>query len=200
MRRSIVGEWLQRRAAKHRPEAKLAKWKIMQNVGIFFLIIGISLVIVPLFLPFILLRAMIFGMGIPLLIIGFIFTIVFYIKITELKRLNPGLISAREQIAGRRVAQRIPRARSSLQQEQLNKLKALLKVSERIKIDDIASVLGTSRKDTIDKLLLLSKSVNFQINEDVVIIEKGQTDLLISELDKQFGEWETKEKTKSGKI
>nr|MDO8084515.1 hypothetical protein [Candidatus Sigynarchaeum springense] len=200
MRRSIVGEWLQRRADKHRPEAKLAKWKIMLDIGILFLIIGLSLVIVPLFLPFHLLRVALLGIGIPVLILGFIFTVVFYTKITELKRLNPGLASSQGPAAEHRVAQRIPRAKKGMEHEQLDKLKALLKVSERVKIDDIASMLGTSRKDTIDKLLALSKSVNFQISEDVVIIEKGQTDLLISELDKQFGEWGTKEKTKSGKI
>ena len=56
---------------------------------------------------------------------------------------------------------------------QIDKLKALFKVSERVKIDDIASMLGTSRKDAFDKLLVLSKTVNFQINEDVVIRKRA---------------------------
>ncbi len=200
MSRSIVGDWLQRRAAKHSPEARLVKWKGMQLVGIILLIIGISLEVVPPFLPFIVLRVVLPGVGIPVLILGFIFTIVFSAKISELKRLNPGVGSPPAQVTERRVATRIPRASSGLEKEQIDKLKALFKVSERVKIDDIASMLGTSRKEAFDKLLVLSKTVNFQISEDVVIIEKGQTDALISELDKQFGEWGTKEQTKSGKI
>jgi hypothetical protein len=200
MRRSIVGDWVQRRAAKHSAEARLAKWKVMQLVGILFLVIGLSLEIVPIFLPFIFLRMILAGVGIPVLILGLIFTIVFSAKISELKRLNPGLASPPAQAAERRVAKRIPRTSGSLERAQLDKLKTLFKVSERIKIDDIASMLGITRKDAFDKLLVLSKTVNFQINEDVVIIEKGQTEALISELDKQFGEWGTKEETKSGKI
>lgn len=201
MSRSIVGDWLQRRAAKHSPEARLVKWKGMQLVGIILLIIGISLEVVPPFLPFIVLRVVLPGVGIPVLILGFIFTIIFSVKISELKRLNPGVGSPPAQVAERRVATRIPVvAPGGLEREQLDKLKALFKVSERVKIDDIASMLGTSRKEAFDKLLVLSKTVNFQINEDVVILEKGQTDAMISELDKQFGEWGGKEQTKAGKI
>ncbi len=200
MSRSLGGDWLARRAAKHSPEARLVKWKVMQNVGNLLLIIGIASIIVPAFLPFIFLRGALLGAGIPVLVLGFIFIIVFSTKISELKRLNPGVGSPQATATEHRVAQRIPKTKVGLEQEQLAKLKALFKVSERVKIDDIASMLGTSRKEAIDKLLVLSKSVNFQINEDVVILEKGQANAMISELDKQFGEWGTKEETKSGKI
>jgi hypothetical protein len=200
MSRSIVGGWLQRRAAKHSAEARLAKWKRMQMAGIVLLVIGVAFEVLASILPLSFLKLALLGFGIPIIIPGLIFTIAFSVKISELKRLNPGLASPPAQGFERRVATRIPRTLGSLEREQLDKLKALFKVSERVKIDDIASMLGTSRKDAFDKLLVLSKTVNFQINEDVVIIEKGQTDALISELDKQFGDWGNQEQTKSGKI
>jgi hypothetical protein len=200
MRRSIIGERLRRRAGKHSPEARLAKWKGIQVAGIILLVIGLVSGVLPAFLQSTLLRLLLLGVGIPVFAVGLIFTIPFSAKIAKLKRLNPGLVQAQAQVAERRVAKRIPRARSGLERAQLDKLKALFKVSERVKIDDIASMLGTSRRDAFDKLLVLSKTVNFQISEDVVIVNKGQTDVLVSELDKQFGEWGTKEKTKSGKI
>jgi hypothetical protein len=91
-------------------------------------------------------------------------------------------------------------AEEQVQVEQLDKLKTLFKISERVKIDDIATMLSTNRKDVFDKLLTLSKSVDFQINEDLVIIEEDKSDLLITELDKQFTKWGNKEQSKSGKI
>ncbi len=179
----------------------LAKWKGKQTAGIVLLVLGVVFEVVSAIFPLSFIKFALFGIGIPMIILGMILTIVFSVKISELKRINPGVGSPQAQVAVRPVATRIPVATpGGLEREQLDKLKALFKVSERVKIDDIASMLGTSRKDTFDKLLVLSKTVNFQINEDVVIIERGQTDALISELDKQFGEWGTKEQTKAGKI
>lgn len=191
---------MRQRAAKRRPEARLEKWKSVRMVGLVLLVVGSSLVVLASVLPLTFFNFVLAGVGIPLLVVGAILTLVFSVKISELKRLNPSLASGQAQADAHRVAQRIPRAQVGLEREQLDKLKALFKVSERVKIDDIASMLGTSRKDVFDKLLLLSKSANFQISEDVVVIEKGQTDRLLSELDKQFGEWGTKEETKAGKI
>jgi hypothetical protein len=202
MRRSIVGDWLQRRAAKHAPEARLEKWTGMRLTGIILLLAGLAAEIVPAFFQSPLLRALLLGVGIPVFIVGLIITIVFSAKISELKRINPGLGQQPSKEGEHRVAQRIPKTQTSagLERDQVEKLKALFKVSEKVRIDDIASMLGTSRKDAFDKLLVLSKTVNFQISEDVVIVNKGQTDALISELDKQYAEWGTKEQTKSGKI
>ncbi|NMC06095.1 MAG: hypothetical protein GYA24_12840 [Candidatus Lokiarchaeota archaeon] len=208
MWRSIIDDWAQRRVARHRPDVRLAKWRAVRVAGIVLVVIGAVLDLLFAFTPFLLLRIFLMVISIPPLVVGVILTIVLSAKIAGLQRINPGLgkeLASPPAPAGeRRVARRIPRGEAGttagLDRDKIDKLKALFSVSERVKIDDIASMLGTSRKETIETLIVLSKTVTFQIREDVVIVNKGQTEELISELDKQFGEWETKEQAKSGKI
>jgi hypothetical protein len=200
MARSIIGERLRRRAAMRRPEAKLARWKGIRGAGLAILVLGSAFMALPFVLPFSFLSLLLLGLGIPLFILGLIFVIPFTIKIDRVKQLLPKNPVQEGQAATRNVATRIPRAARGIEQEQVDKLKALFKVSERVKIDDIASMLGTTRKDVFDKLLVLSKTVTFQINEDVVVIDKGQSETLINELDRQFSDWGKKEVKKTGKI
>jgi len=72
---------------------------------------------------------------------------------------------------------------------QIIKIKELLDVSDRIKINDISEALGMKRKELFNKIVSLSKMVKFQISDDVIIVGKDKADVFISELDKQFAEW-----------
>jgi putative ABC transport system ATP-binding protein len=72
---------------------------------------------------------------------------------------------------------------------QFIKIKELIEASERIKIQDIADVLGIKRKDVIAKLSPLARQLNFKINDDVLVISKDDSEALVDEIEKQFGKW-----------
>jgi hypothetical protein len=82
------------------------------------------------------------------------------------------------------------------------KLFNLLKVSDRIKFDDLKSILGIPREDIISFLMDMNAVTSgFKIDGDsITVAGDANLDGLLGALDKQFGDWSEKEETKEGKV
>ena len=82
----------------------------------------------------------------------------------------------------------------------IQKLSKLLKISDRIKIDDISDVLKMKRGILLDQLIDWSDKLEFKLDGDFLIINQSSVDDFINALDKQFSTWERREGSQDGKI
>jgi hypothetical protein len=83
-----------------------------------------------------------------------------------------------------------PLAGATLTPEKLKTLERLLRVSSRVKIDDMAAILGTSRADMLLKLLDYADEYRFKIEEEVIAFESGAvTGDFVKTLEKEFETW-----------
>lgn len=80
---------------------------------------------------------------------------------------------------------------------QLNQLQQLFKISDRIKIDDIAAVLNVRRADLLTRLLDFAGQYHFRIQEDVIVFDTGAKEDFIARLDESFRSWSAPD-TKKG--
>jgi hypothetical protein len=84
------------------------------------------------------------------------------------------------------------------EEELLKKFKRILKMSNRIKRNDIAKILGIPEDDIIMKLFDWADKFPFKIDGDFVVVE--DINAFVNAIDKQFEDWEGKESSKDGKI
>ncbi len=83
-----------------------------------------------------------------------------------------------------------PQPLTTITPEKLKTLERLLRVSSRVKIDDMAAVLGISRPDLLLKLLDFADQYHFKIEEDVITFETGTTTGdFVKKLEKEFDAW-----------
>jgi hypothetical protein len=100
-------------------------------------------------------------------------------------------------------AQKLAKQKTSAEyaeKARLDKVKALFHVADRVKIDDLAALLKMERTDLMERLISWSKDISFKISGDEIVISGEASDKLVSELDRQFASWNTKETKKDGKI
>jgi hypothetical protein len=81
-------------------------------------------------------------------------------------------------------------AGANISPDKLKTLERLMRVSSRVKIDDIAAILGTSRADMLLKLLDYADEYRFKIEEDIIAFESGAvTGDFVKTLEKEFEGW-----------
>ncbi len=91
---------------------------------------------------------------------------------------------------------------STLNDNQVQKLKNLFRFSNRIKVEDLANVLHVKRNDLLDYLTAHPDVIEgFQLEGEYFEAKRDQDvgDFLES-LDKEFDDWQEKEQTKEGKV
>ncbi|MHA1892063.1 MAG: hypothetical protein ACTSYS_13805 [Promethearchaeota archaeon] len=79
------------------------------------------------------------------------------------------------------------------------KLKVLLKVGNRVSIDDLCRILDRDRGEVFKIITNLSDKAKFKIDGDHIIFTDVGMDSLFSSLDTAFADWSEKERTKEGK-
>jgi len=82
----------------------------------------------------------------------------------------------------------------------IKKLQQIMKVSDSLEISRLAGVLGMEEQALWEKIFEWAEKFGFRIKKNVVIFQNGDTEGFIESLDKQFVEWEQKEKNNTGKI
>jgi hypothetical protein len=82
------------------------------------------------------------------------------------------------------------------------KLINVLKVSEKVNLNDLSVILGIAQEDMIQFLMDFGTvAEGFKIDGDTLYVDKNANlDGLLGELDNQFAEWTQKEENKDGKI
>ncbi len=82
----------------------------------------------------------------------------------------------------------------------LDKLYSLFKITEKVKIDDVASIFKMERSYLFEKLIEWSKSFEFRIDGDYLKIQSRDIEGLMNLLDKSYDEWALPIKQKHKKI
>ena len=82
----------------------------------------------------------------------------------------------------------------------MEKLKKIVRVSERLKISQMAQILEMNESTLYNKIVDWADQFGFTIDEDVVKFEAGRKDEFIASLDGAFQGWDEKTRTKDGKI
>ncbi len=79
--------------------------------------------------------------------------------------------------------------KSIISPEKIKTLEKLIRVSDRVKIDDIAAILEIPRRDLLLKMLDLSDKYNFKIQEEIISFEDSSIDEFLNKLDQEFVSW-----------
>jgi N-acetylneuraminic acid mutarotase len=80
----------------------------------------------------------------------------------------------------------------------LEKFEAILKMSQKVKIKNVAENLNVSDKILFERLIKWNKTIPFKIDNEMIVVENLTE--FIGALDAQFDDWKEKEQTKEGKI
>ena len=102
--------------------------------------------------------------------------------------------------AERKAQDQAERKRAAAEQERMDKLRRIMKVSTSLEIAQLASLLGIDEKDLMDRIIDWAEQFGFQIDGNKVIFGQGNTAAFIDELNAAFGSWGGKEKNKDGKL
>ena len=89
---------------------------------------------------------------------------------------------------------------AAMEPVRIEKLKKLVRVSEKLKISQMAQILQLSEKELYDRIVDWAADYGFTIDEDVVKFSVGRKDDFIASLDNAFAGWAQKDTTKDGKI
>jgi len=87
-----------------------------------------------------------------------------------------------------------------LERDFIEKIKKIIKVSTRFRLDMMRDILGIDEIIFNDKLLNWARDFNFKIEGDYLIINKDTALDFINELERQFKMWEKPEKEKIKKM
>ncbi len=87
-----------------------------------------------------------------------------------------------------------------LNHEKVMKLKKMLRVSKRIRLDLMQETLGLPKKQFYDNLFDWADEFGFQIDGDFVIVNQEKMDNFLNSLDSAFENWENQEFTKEYKV
>ncbi|HME50943.1 MAG TPA: hypothetical protein VKM55_01885 [Candidatus Lokiarchaeia archaeon] len=159
---------------------------------------------------------------IPVLVIFFVVACVFCgimnSRVTQLNNTFASEITARRQqeaeiqrqnqLAQAQQQQAQVQARTPVVQQRqamseatrMEKLKKLVKVSERLKISQMAQILAMDEATLYDRIVDWAADYGFTIDEDVVKFGAGRKEDFIAALDDAFQGWDKKTETKDGKL
>ena len=90
--------------------------------------------------------------------------------------------------------------RAAKEKGRMEKLKKLVKVSERLKISQMAQILGMDETNLYDRIVDWAAEYGFTLDEDIVKFGAGRKDDFIAALDGAFQGWDKKTETKEGKL
>ena len=82
----------------------------------------------------------------------------------------------------------------------LQKLRDILNVSNRIKLERVQNVLNLDDKVFDEKIIEWAKEFGFRIDGEYLIVNKESIAEFIDALDEKFIEWEKSEKDKADKL
>jgi tetratricopeptide (TPR) repeat protein len=108
-------------------------------------------------------------------------------------------------IQGKEVVERAGRERAAREKAEqdavrLEKLKKLVRVSKKLKLDQMASLLGLTVAELNERIVDWADQFGFLLDEDVVEFSNGRKDEFIAALDESFVSWDKKVTTKEGKL
>ncbi|TFF88657.1 MAG: hypothetical protein EU549_02615 [Promethearchaeota archaeon] len=86
------------------------------------------------------------------------------------------------------------------EKELIEKIKKIVKVSNKIKLDMMRKSLKISEDEFLDKIYDWAERYDFRIDGEYLIINKETISDFIDSLDSQFDEWNKKETREEGKI
>jgi hypothetical protein len=84
------------------------------------------------------------------------------------------------------------------QKNLLRKIERIMKTSSKIRLDMMREILQLKSSTFNSKILDWALDFGFKIDGDYIIIEGADVDAFISDLDRQFENWKTKEKYHHG--
>lgn len=85
------------------------------------------------------------------------------------------------------------------QKNLLSKIERIMKTSSKIRLDMMREILQLNSSTYNSKILDWALDFGFKIDGDYIIIEGADVNAFISDLDRQFEHWKTKEKVDLGK-
>ncbi|MHA1371130.1 MAG: FG-GAP repeat domain-containing protein [Promethearchaeota archaeon] len=84
--------------------------------------------------------------------------------------------------------------------ERIDKLKRLMKFSDKIRIDDLALIFGLTRSELLEEIFSWAELFNIRLEGDLIVINSENVDDFIQYLDDAFSQWKSLEENKTGKI
>lgn len=89
---------------------------------------------------------------------------------------------------------------SSVEDDTIEKLKKLIKVSKKLKISQMANLLGIDEQELNRRIMDWADQFGFTINEDIVELDRSRKDDFLTALEGAFTDWNNKAETKEGKL
>ena len=120
------------------------------------------------------------------------------VPLTLLERQEPKQISASEKYEQEQAEVR--KRAAAIENTRMEKLKKLVKVSEKVKVSQMAQILNMDEAALYDRILDWAAEFGFTLIEDVVRFSGGRKDDFIASLDKAYTDWDEKSATKDGKF
>ena len=96
--------------------------------------------------------------------------------------------------------ERAAREKSEQDAVRLDKLKKLVRVSKKLKLEQMASLLGLTVAELNERIVDWADQFGFVLDEDVVEFSNGRKDDFIAALDESFASWDKKAASKDGKL
>ena len=87
-----------------------------------------------------------------------------------------------------------------MEREAIEKIKKMMKVSTRLKLDMMQRVLKLNQEVFEEKIFDWASQFDFTIDDDFLVVNKERIDDFIEALDKQFEIWDKKERGRIEKI
>ena len=109
-------------------------------------------------------------------------------------------VEQQHQVEQERQHQIQQKQQAVMETTRMDKLKKLVKVSERLKISQMAQILGMDETTLYDRIVDWAADYGFTLDEDVVKFGGGRKDEFIAALDGAFQGWDKKVETKDGKL
>ena len=120
-------------------------------------------------------------------------------KAAKDKAIADQIVQGKEAVerAGR---ERAAREKAEQDATRLDKLKKLVRVSKKLKLDQMASLLGLTVAELNERIVDWADQFGFVLDEDVVEFSNGRKDEFIAALDESFASWDKKAAAKDGKL
>ncbi|MHA1914387.1 MAG: tetratricopeptide repeat protein [Promethearchaeota archaeon] len=109
----------------------------------------------------------------------------YYEKALEIDPRFPYAVNARNQILSNLEELKKSKA-TTLQSQSLQKLKSLLEVSKRIKIEMIQTLLNTDKENVLDLMIEWGKKYEFEIDGDYINVNKKKLPNLLKSLEENI--------------
>jgi hypothetical protein len=85
-------------------------------------------------------------------------------------------------------------------QEMIEKLKDMMEVSTRIRLDMMCRILKLKQEDFDENIFKWAKKFGFKVDGDYIVIENADVSGFLEALDEQFKDWHSNETLIRGKI